>query len=146
MPILPYVCAHKSTFTSKVVYLYIHTIKHAEIALFAYITDITHANGTGTAQEHNKNVYLCNIVTTNLHIYALKSANSAVIPLINPLTLYHQTSCDLYKYTEVKISSYHRKLITEQKFSPPVLPIYENSNSLNSFLSPSISGTKRQHL
>ena len=73
-------------------------------------------NGTGTQQ----NVYLCNIVTTNLHIYALKSANSAVIPLINPLTLYLSPHYDLHKYTEVKISSYHRKLITEQKFSHPV--------------------------
>ena len=49
-----------------------------------------------------KTVYLCNIVTTNLHIYTLKSANSAVIPLINPLTLYHQPSYDLHKYTEAK--------------------------------------------
>ena len=28
-----------------------------------------------------KTVYLCNIVTTNLHIYTLKSANSATFPL-----------------------------------------------------------------
>ena len=77
-------------------------------------------NGTGTQQ----NVYLCNIVTTNLHIYALKRANSAVTPLINPLTLYHQTSCDLYKYTEVKISSYHTKLNTEQKFSCSLFSLY----------------------
>ena len=66
------------------------------------MTDVAHRNGTKTEQEHNKNVYLCNIVTTNLHINALKSAKSAVIPLTLPITLYHQTRYDLYKYTESK--------------------------------------------
>ena len=41
-------------------------------------------------------------LTTNLYIYALKSAKSAVIPLTNPLTLYNSHLYDLHKYTESK--------------------------------------------
>ena len=69
-------------------------------------------NGTGTQQ----NVYLCNIVTTNLHIYALKRAKSAVIPLTNPLTHYNTTLYDLHKYTEAKISSYYENSLPSKSF------------------------------
>ena len=55
-------------------------------------------------------------LTTNLHIYALKSANSAVIPLTNPLTLYNSPHYDLYKYTEVKISSYYENSLPSKSF------------------------------
>ena len=64
-------------------------------------------------------------LTTNMHIYALKSAKSAANILIHPLTPYYSPRYYLHKYTEAKISSYHIKLNHEQKFSPPVLPIYE---------------------
>ena len=74
-----------------------------------------------------------NNITTNVHIYALKSANSAANILIRPLTPYHSPHYDLYKYTEVKISSYHRKLNHEQKFSPPVLPILKTKTRLKVF-------------
>ena len=83
-------------------------------------------------------------ITTNLHIYTLKSANSAVFPLTPPLTPYHSPRCDLYKYTEVKISSYHRKLITEQKFSLPVLPILKTKTRHKVFRYLPTSGTKAQ--
>ena len=55
-------------------------------------------------------------ITTNVHIYALKSANSAVIPLTNPLTLYLSHLYDLHKYTEVKISSYYENSLPSKSF------------------------------
>ena len=68
-------------------------------------------------------------LTTNMHIYALKSANSAT-PTLNPhLTPYHSTRYDLHKYTQPKNLLKYIKLTTDQKFSLPVLPIYENLNS-----------------
>ena len=82
-------------------------------------------------------------MTINLHIYALKSANSATFPLITPLTPYHSTRYDLYKYTESKNLLNNTKLNHEQKFSLPVFPIYENLNSLQSFLPPSHMEQKR---
>ena len=65
-------------------------------------------------------------LTTNLYIYALKSANSATPTLIPPLTPYHSLRYDLHKYTESKNLLIYRKLNNEQKFSMPVFPIYEN--------------------
>lgn len=41
-------------------------------------------------------------LTTNLHIYTLKSAKSATPTLITPLTPYLSTPYDLHKYTELK--------------------------------------------
>ena len=61
-----------------------------------------------------------------VYIYALKSAKSATFPLTTPLTPYLSPHYDLHKYTEVKNFLKYRKLNHEQKFSPPVLPIYEN--------------------
>lgn len=75
----------------------------------------------------------------NLHIYALKSANSATFPLTHPLTLYNSHLYYLHKYTKSKNLLNNTKLNTEQKFSLPVLPIYENLNSLQSFVLPSLS-------
>lgn len=76
-------------------------------------------------------------LTTNLHIYTLKSAKSATPTLIQPLTPYHSPCYDLHKYTESKNLLNNTKLNHEQKFSPPVPPIYENLNSLQSFRPPS---------
>ena len=81
MPFLPYVCAHKSTFTSKVVYLYIHTTKHAENSLFSYIMDVTHVNRT----EHGEKCIFMQEFSLKVYIYALKSANSAT-PTLNHTT------------------------------------------------------------
>ena len=55
-------------------------------------------NGTGTQQ---KRIFMHNI-TTNLHIYALKSAKSATPTLIHPLTPYLSPYYNLHKYTEAK--------------------------------------------
>ena len=57
-----------------------------------------------------------NNITTNVHIYALKSANSAANILIRPLTPYHSPHYDLYKYTEVKISSYCENSLPSKSF------------------------------
>ena len=78
-------------------------------------------------------------LTTNLHIYALKSAKSVTFPLTQPLTLYLSNTYAMYKYTESKNLLNNTKLNHEQKFSLPVLPIYENLNSLQSFPLPSLS-------
>ena len=56
-------------------------------------------------------------LTTNMHIYTLKSANSATPTLTTPLTPYHSPHYDLHKYTEAKNLLKYRKLNTEQKFS-----------------------------
>ena len=54
-----------------------------------------HTNGTGTSL---KCIFMHNI-TTNLYIYALKSANSATPTLIPPLTPYLSPRYDMHKYT-----------------------------------------------
>ena len=72
-------------------------------------------------------------MTINLHIYTLKCAKSATFPLITPLTPYHSTRYDLYKYTESKNLLNNTKLNHEQKFSLPVFPIYENYLDSKSF-------------
>ena len=41
-------------------------------------------------------------LTTNMHIYTLKSANSATPTLTTPLTPYHSPYYLLHKYTEAK--------------------------------------------
>ena len=77
-------------------------------------------------------------LTTNLYIYALKSANSATPTLIRPLTSYLSTRYDLHKYTEVKnLLISHKTEHRVKVFVFPVQPIYENLNSLQSFRSPS---------
>ena len=104
-------------------------------------TQKRHMNGTGTQQ----NVYLCNIVTTNLHIYTLKSAKSAVIPLTNPLTLYNSPHYDLHKYTEVKNLLISWKTKSRAKVFTASSVYSENLNSLKSFVSPSLYTGTRAH-
>ena len=52
--------------------------------------------------EHGEKWIFMQRLTTNLHIYSLKSANSAAFPLTTPLTPYHSPHYYLHKYTEAK--------------------------------------------
>ena len=60
--------------------------------------DVTHVNRT----EHGEKCIFMHNITTNLHIYTLKCANSAAFPLTPPLTPYLSTSYPMYKYSRAK--------------------------------------------
>ena len=93
-----------------------------------------HTNRT----EHGEKCINMQEYKLKVYIYALKCAKSATFPLTTPLTPYLSPYYLLHKYTEAKNPLKSSKTEHRAKvFVFPVQPIYENSNSLQSFLSPS---------